>query len=79
MNWKKLGREIGLYIIGVVVIAGTLWTLGSLFNKEVPFGNKDALMMILGVLVAKFGTVVDYFFGSSKGSADKTDALAEKP
>lgn len=77
MNWKKFGREIGLYAIGIIVILGTGWTLGKLFGVEVPAGNKDALMMIVGVLVAKFGTIVDYFFGSSKGSADKHDQMAQ--
>lgn len=30
--------------------------------------------MLLGALVAKFTTIVDFFFGSSQGSKDKDDA-----
>jgi hypothetical protein len=40
-----------------------------------PAENKDAIMLSLGALLAAFATVTGYFFGSSKGSADKNDAL----
>lgn len=35
----------------------------------------DAVMLIIGALIGAFSTVVGYFFGSSKGSADKTELL----
>jgi hypothetical protein len=40
---------------------------------------KSELGIILGALVGAFGTVVGYFYGSSKGSADKNDLLKNKP
>ena len=32
-----------------------------------------------GALIGAFGTVVGYFYGSSKGSADKNEMLNNKP
>ena len=44
-----------------------------------PSLNKDLGLLVIRTLVAKFSDVVGYFFGSSKGSADKTDLLNDKP
>jgi hypothetical protein len=40
-----------------------------------PEKNKDIGLLVVGALVAKFSDVVSYFFGSSKGSADKTEII----
>ncbi len=69
-------RETGLYVIGSIVFAMFLWTLVMLFAKEIPLANKDVLLILVGVIASKTGTVIDYFFGSSKGSADKSETLA---
>ncbi len=37
----------------------------------------DVVMLIVGVVVAKFGTVVDFWLGSSAGSREKDAALAD--
>lgn len=78
LDWAKLGRELGMYVIAIIVIVATFWVLKQVLGVEIPAGNRDVVMMIVGVLVAKFGTIVDFFYGSSKGSADKTDAMAAK-
>jgi len=36
------------------------------------------LYILLGALVAKFGDVVSYFYGSSKGSSDKTEIMEKR-
>jgi len=38
---------------------------------------KDIVNIIVGALVANLTAVVQYYFGSSKGSADKTAILAD--
>ena len=76
-DWKKLAQEIGTYIIAVTVIGSLAWITLRLLGAEIPAANKDAIMMVIGMLVAKVGTIVDWFFGSSKGSSDKT-ALLDK-
>jgi len=53
-----------------LVIAQLLW-------RPVDLGPQvtTILNVLLGVLAAKFGTVVDYWLGSSAGSKDKDNAL----
>jgi hypothetical protein len=49
-----------------------------LFTKEIPETNKTLLIFIATTLLAKLGTIYDYHFGSSKGSADKGDILKKE-
>lgn len=60
----------------VILCALVLFVL--LLVLEIPLSIKDPLMIAFGMFVTKFGTVVDYFFGSSEGSKEKTKLLGEK-
>lgn len=76
MNPK--GKEIYMYILGaLVVIAAFSFGIAMIF-KEVPSGSKDAVMLSAGILLGMAVTVVSYFFGSSKSSADKNEMLGDK-
>lgn len=75
MDWKKLGKDVGLYVIALAVFLGLGYVTTKLFGLEIPANNREPLMLVIGFLIAKAGTVVDYFFGSSSGSAAKMDAL----
>ncbi len=79
MDWKRLGREIGLYVIAGLVVGGLIWCTSRLFGSEIPAANRDMVVSVTTFLLAKASTIVDYFFGSSKGSADKTDLLGNPP
>jgi hypothetical protein len=47
----------------VLLVALTEWAILALrINGDV----RDILQVIVGVLIAKFGTVYDYYFGSAK-------------
>ena len=50
----------------------------SVMKEDVNTSMRDALLILIGSLGAAFGAVVNYFFGSSKGSADKNQLLADK-
>jgi hypothetical protein len=67
-----------MYILGAFISVGFFTAIYLVIVWAIPEANKDASMLMLGVLGAKFSDVVSYFFGSSKGSADKT-ALMSKP
>lgn len=71
----KLAKEIYQYILGAIVIAGGFILTYLLIFHEAPMGSKEILSIAFGVILGKVGTVIDYFFGSSKGSTDKTEAL----
>ena len=68
-------REIFMYVLGGLIVIGIFALLGMLIFVAMPEQNKDLLNIVIGTLVAAFVSVVGYFYGSSKGSADKTDML----
>lgn len=52
----------------------------GLFNRQFTIDIKDPLMMVLGVLLAKHGDILQWAFGSSsqaKKQTDTIDALAK--
>lgn len=74
----KKFKDAYMYILGALIVAGFFFILWIVFSKTLPVENKDVGLMIIGALVAKFSDVVGYFFGSSKGSADKTEMMNNK-
>jgi len=57
---------------GFVVIRALIRTGGTIVDSM-----KDMSLNLLGRLSMKFGTVVDYFYDSPQGSADKSAKLNE--
>ncbi len=68
-------KDIYMFVLGGLVVIGFFTILYIVFKVELPGGNKDIALILLGVLGAKFGDVVSYFYGSSKGSTDKTEMI----
>lgn len=68
-------KELFQYILAIVIVVGIFVLLGVLIMHEIPETNKDLLNMIVGAFIASFTLVISYFFGSSKGSADKNELL----
>lgn len=68
LAWVIMGGFIGS-IIGLIIMA-TVYPLVNL--------NNPLLNILFGSLSTDAGMVVGYFFGSSKGSADKTNLMALK-
>ena len=50
----------------------------ALIYREIPAGNKEILIHLLGIVEGAVMTVVTFEFGSSKGSQQKNDLLAKK-
>jgi hypothetical protein len=71
-NWK----ENFMMVLAITVVLGVLATTVILMKWDVPLDNAEALYLVLGALLAAFSTVINYFFGSSKGSSDKTKLMA---
>ncbi len=71
----KNAKDLFQYILGALITIGFFILLYFLVFKLVPEPNKDLLNLVVGALIASFSTVVGYFYGSSKGSAEKNDLI----
>jgi hypothetical protein len=71
-------KDINLYILAWVVVGGFFLLTGlMMLIPELEGRSNNAMVNIMfGGLVSGFATVLGYFFGSSKGSTDKTQLLA---
>lgn len=74
----KTIRDYFQYGLGFVIVAGFFALLYLLIIKEVPEQNSEVLNLIIGALIGSFTTIVGYFYGSSKGSSEKTDLLNKR-
>ena len=71
-------KDVNLYVLAWVVVGGFFILTGMLMLiPELDGRTNNAMVNILfGGLVSGFATVLGYFFGSSKGSTDKTSLLS---
>jgi K+-sensing histidine kinase KdpD len=53
-------------------IAGIVFLL---FYVEMPDGSKEVLFMLLGIVVKEWGGAMQYWFGTTRGSEEKTRLL----
>ncbi len=63
-------------ILATVITLGFFGTLSCMVKFGVPADGHDAFMLMLGALITAWTGVVAYYFGSSAGSAAKTELLA---
>lgn len=73
---KHLGKVQGL--IAFIVLAGFFGCVWLVVERKVDGTMRDALLILIGNLAAAFMAVVNYYFGSSSGSAQKSAMLAER-
>lgn len=62
-------------MIGLGVFTLCFMIVVMLFTKEVPKGNEAALNIVIGAALGAFGTVVAFYFGDSKKSAQQQDTI----
>ncbi len=65
-------KELLMYVLGGIIVAGFF---GVVIFKLV---NGQDVQLETGALIGSFATVVGYFYGSSKSSADKTEMMKGK-
>lgn len=62
--------------MGGLILAGFFGLLGLMATRRLPEGMETEFSIMLGALSAMTGAVVNYYFGSSAGSREKTRLLA---
>jgi hypothetical protein len=70
-------RDINLYMLAWVLVLGFFALVATLIFRALPPDSSGVIYMLFGSLSAGFVAVTQYFFGSSKGSDDKTVLLAK--
>lgn len=70
------GSDINFYVLAWVIVLGFFGLMATLMFVEIPIKQTEVMFMLFGTLSAGFGAVIQYFFGSSKGSADKAEHIA---
>jgi len=68
-------KDINLYVLAWVVVAGFFILCGLLMAVTLPNSTSPVVFTLFGSLGTGFGTVLAYFFGSSKSSAEKTEMI----
>jgi hypothetical protein len=63
--------------LSILLLTFVLFGVVMFNDTPVEASRKDILIYILGVLSAIASQIVSYYFGSSQGSKDKSDALKE--
>lgn len=63
-------------VLGITIVAGFFFTLAWVAFYGLPPGNENAFMFLLGSLATMTQSVMSYYFGSTKGSNDKTAVMA---
>jgi hypothetical protein len=69
-------NKVAMYLLATIIVVGFFILLVFLILYPLQKDSTGVIFMLFGALSAAFGAVVQYFFGSSKGSADKTDLIA---
>lgn len=75
----KKGKEVFMYAFAALLMLFLFTFLGLIIFKAMPVENKDLLNITAGIAFGWGSMAVSYFFGSSKGSADKTEMLNKPP
>lgn len=68
-------------VLAALFIGGFIAVLYAVFGGGVQVADvmQDAAMYLLGILSAGIMQIMNFFFGSSSGSKDKTAAMAQAP
>lgn len=66
-------------ILAIIIVTGFFGILVAMMLGVLTVSDQQALLILLGSLSAGFGAVLNFFFGSSRGSQNKDVLLAQAP
>jgi hypothetical protein len=73
-------KDVIQYIFSALIILATLAWFTLLLYKAIPEENRDLVTTAAGVFLGSGWTqILNWWFGSSKGSNDKTEIISKMP
>jgi hypothetical protein len=70
-------KDLHSYLLSLLIVVGFFILTYTLFFVELSAGSRDTALVLLGVFGSGFGAVINYFFGSSEGSKEKTKMMTK--
>ena len=75
---KATGKvDVNFYALTWLVVLGFFALMYGLLFVTIPVGQTNVVYMLFGTLASGFGAVMQYFYGTSKGSSDKSLQLMQ--
>lgn len=71
-------KVIYMYVLGAILVLGFITLLAILIFIPIPPTNNELLYLAIGSYLTFVGSVVGYFFGSSKSSSDKDKVISDR-
>lgn len=75
---EELLRDSTPSVLAGVVTIGFFGVLSYMLSYGVPAKGGEALLVLLGALGSAWGSVMNYYYGSSSGSAAKNEIIAKQ-
>lgn len=69
-------KDVAMYVLGAIITVCFFVIIGLLIFTPMPTENSEVLYLAIGALIGFAGSVVNWFYGSSKGSSEKNEILA---
>lgn len=64
------------FILAIIACTLAGFALGALVFREIPVTNKDALLIVLGIVLGLSKDSYGFYFGASKGGIDLAEHAA---
>ena len=74
-----MNRTTTRFVLALIAILLGAAIIAALIYVPIPEGNREPLLLALGLVLAWGGKGFDFYFGTSQSSADKTELLATRP
>ena len=66
-----------VYYLTIGVVSFVFIMVTSLFFVDIPVENKTIIDMVVGIVIGGFTSIMAFFFGSSKGSKEKSATIEQ--
>jgi uncharacterized membrane protein YeaQ/YmgE (transglycosylase-associated protein family) len=64
------------FILTLCIIVGFFASLFAIPFMPIDGNEKDIMLVLVGMVAAKFGSIIDFYFGSSSSSRTKDETIS---